>query len=348
MMHVAIVCPYDLGKPGGVQDQVIRLATWLERAGHSATVIGPGSQGPRDAVLVAGTRTVNANAASTPIALNPRVRARINDATANADVVHIHEPLMPTVSLTASRIGDRPTVGTFHADAPPWARKGYAALSPVVRKVLGRLDVVTTVSPVARSAIEGVIEARVIPNGIDVDAYGNGESVPGRVAFLGRDDPRKGLDVLLSAWPDIRADHRDASLHVMGASRDTAIDGVKFLGPVGNDEKYAELAEAEVFVAPNLRGESFGIIVAEGMASGCAVVASGIPAFIHVLGDTGEIVAPGSEEDLARAVVGLLTDEARRSDLARRSRERVAVFDGASVAQQYMAAYEDAVTAHCS
>ena len=347
-MHVAIVCPYDLGKPGGVQDQVIRLAGWLERVGHCATVIGPGTQGPPGAVLVAGTSVVRANAAATPIALDPRVRSRINDAIGTADVVHIHEPLMPTVSLMATRIGDRPTVGTFHADAPPWARKGYATLSPIIRKILGRLDVVTTVSPVARSAIAGVIEARVIPNGIDIDAYGNGDPVPGRVAFLGRDDPRKGLDVLLEAWPEVLGAHDAASLHVMGASRDTEIDGVTFLGPVGNDEKYTELAEAEVFVAPNLRGESFGIIVAEGMASRCAVVASGIPAFLHVLGDSGEIVAPGDSRDLTGAVVRLLADDARRENLARRARDRVAMFDGVRVVDEYIAAYEDAMTAHRS
>ncbi len=347
-MHVAIVCPYDLGKPGGVQDQVIRLAGWLERAGHSSTVIGPGSEGPPGAVLVAGTSVVKANAAATPIAIDPRVRSRINEAIRDADVVHIHEPLMPTVSLTATRIGDRPTVGTFHADAPRWARKGYSSLSPIVRKVLGRLDVVTAVSPVARSAIAGVIDARVISNGIDIDAYGNGDPVPGRVAFLGRDDPRKGLDVLLEAWPEILGAHDAASLHVMGASRDSEMDGVTFLGPVGNDEKYTQLAQAEVFVAPNLRGESFGIIVAEGMASGCAVVASGIPAFLHVLGDSGEIVAPGDSEHLAGAVRRLLVDDPRRRDLARRASERVAMFDGARITDEYIAAYADAVTAHRS
>ena len=347
-MHVAIVCPYDLGKPGGVQDQAIRLAGWLEQAGHSSTVIGPGTEGPPGAVLVAGTSIVKANAARTPIALDPRVRSKINDAVGDADVVHIHEPLMPMVSLTASRIGDRPTVGTFHADAPPWARKGYTALSPIVRKILGRLDVVTTVSPVARSAVGGVLDARIIPNGIDIDAYGKGDHVPGRVAFLGRDDPRKGLDVLLEAWPKVIAAHAGASLHVMGASRDIEIDGVTFLGPVGNEEKYARLAEAEVFVAPNLRGESFGIIVAEAMASGCAVVASGIPAFIYVLGDCGEIVAPGNSRDLAEAVVGLLVDDSRRGDLAGRAGDRVRMFDGTRVAQEYIVAYEDAIAAHRS
>jgi len=347
-VKVALVCPYDLGKPGGVQDQVVRLAGWLEARGHPATIIGPGTQGPRGAVLVGSTSVVPANAASTPIAIDPRVRSRILSAVEGADVVHIHEPLMPVVSLAAARIGDLPTVGTFHADPPQWVRKGYAALSPVVRRILQKLDVVTTVSPVARSAIEPVVAARVIPNGIDVPAYGRADKVAGRVVFLGRDDPRKGLNVLLEAWPAIREAVSGASLRVLGAHRDRPVEGVDFLGRVSEDDKYAELAVAEIFVAPNLRSESFGIIVAEGMASGCAVVASGIPAFVQVLGDAGEIVAPGDVETLSQRVSALLRDPERKRMLSERARDRVQRFDGRRVTDAYIEAYDDAIATHQS
>ncbi|GMR02592.1 MAG: glycosyltransferase family 4 protein [Acidimicrobiia bacterium] len=347
-MKVALVCPYDLGKPGGVQDQVIRLAGWLEARGHPATIIGPGTQGPQGAVLVGSTSVITANAAATPIAIDPRVRSRIFSAVEGADVVHIHEPLMPVVSLAAVRIGGLPTVGTFHADPPRWVRKGYTTLSPFLRRVLRKLDVVTTVSPVANSAIEPVVAARVIPNGIDVPSYGRADKVAGRVVFLGRDDPRKGLDVLLEAWPGVREAVGGASLRVLGARRDRPVEGVDFLGRVSDDDKYAELAEAEVFVAPNLRGESFGIVVAEGMASGCAVVASGIPAFIQVLGDAAEIVAPGDVGALADRVSALLGDPERLRTLSERARRRVQRFDGALVTDAYIEAYNDAIIAHQS
>lgn len=345
-MRIAIVCPYDLGAPGGVQDQVTKLSIWLGDLGHETVVVGPGSKGPPGAVLVGPVKVVSANASATPISVDPKASSRIRDAVDGCDVVHIHEPLMPLVSLSASRISDRPTVGTFHADPPSWARMGYSALAPVLKQVLARIDVLTTVSPVSRSAIEPFADAMVIPNGIDTSAYGGREKIPGRVVFLGRDDPRKGLDVLLAAWPAVFDASPLATLHILGAERETASGGVSFLGRVSEEVKHAELAAAEVFVAPNLGGESFGIIVAEGMASSCAVVASGIPAFLHVLGETGAIIAPGDIDGLSTNVIDLLIDDTKRNDLATAAAARAHRFDGTQVAGQYLAAYEDAIAKH--
>ena len=342
-MKIALVCPYDLGAHGGVQDQVIRLAGWLEGLGHESVIVGPGTTGPQGAVLVGSVRVIKANAASTPITLSPKAVARLKRAVEDVDVIHIHEPLMPMVSVTASRIADTPTVGTFHADPPRWARKGYSALSPLVARVLSNLDVVTTVSPVSRSAIEPFVKARMIPNGIDTAMYTPGIKTAGRVVFLGRDDARKGLDVLLTAWPSIYDAIPTSTLRVMGAEREDPPEGVRYLGRVDEDTKVAELASSEIFVAPNLGGESFGIVVAEGMAAGCAVVASGIPAFLHVLGDAGVIVATGDSHGRARASTDLLGDSAMRSDLGARAIERVSRFDGLNVARAYVAAYGDAM-----
>ncbi len=345
-MKISIVCPYDLGSPGGVQDQVTRLSGWLETLGHTATVIGPGTQGPPGAVLLGPTSIIKANAAATPISIDPRVGSRVRAAVEGSDVVHIHEPLMPAVSLAAARIAELPTVGTFHADPPQWARRGYTMLSPLVRRVLSVVDVMTTVSPIAQSAVDSIVDPRVIPNGIDIAAYGNSDKIRGRVVFLGRDDPRKGLDVLLEAWPVVHAADSGASLRILGADRDDTIEGVEFLGRVDDEQKFAELGSAEIFVAPNLRGESFGIIVAEGMASRCAVVASGIPAFLHVLRNSGEIVAPGDQGGLASRLIALLADPERIRDASRRARVAVERFDGIGVAEAYVEAYSDAIAAH--
>jgi len=345
-VNVALVCPYDLGAPGGVQDQVVRLSRWLEDLGHDSTVIGPGDHGPPGAVLVGEVLVIKANAASTPITMSPRASSRLKAAVADADVIHIHEPLMPMVSAAAARISDKPTVGTFHADPPSWARRGYSALSPVLKRLLARIDVVTTVSPVSRSAIEPFVKARVIPNGIDISSYGIGDKISHRVAFLGRDDRRKGLDVLLDAWSGIHEAVPSATLHVMGADRGDAPRGVTYLGRVGDTTKYAELSAAQIFVAPNLGGESFGITVAEGMAAGCAVVASGIPAFLHVVGEAGEIFAPGDVEGLRDAVIAILRNDEKRTALACDATERVQRFDGAQVAADYLAAYTDAIDKH--
>jgi phosphatidylinositol alpha-mannosyltransferase len=347
-MRVAIVSPYDLGIHGGVQDQAIRLTRWLGELGHDAVLIGPGEEGPEGAVLLGATTMIKANRATAPITVDPRVARRLRSAMGDVDVVHVHEPFMPLVSIAATAIREIPSVGTFHADPPSWARFGYRMGSAVWRRMIRRLDVVTTVSHVAGSAIAPFASARVIPNGIDVDSYGREVKVANRVAFLGRDDERKGLQVLLDAWPSVVERVPDARLHVIGATRDEDVRGVTFLGRVDENTKISELGQAELYCAPNLGGESFGIVIAEGMASGCAVIASAIPAFVSVLGDSGAFVAPGDDASLAACIVDLLIDREKLSTKQRAGLSAVGRFDGASVADRYMAAYEDAVSRHRS
>jgi phosphatidylinositol alpha-mannosyltransferase len=203
-----------------------------------------------------------------------------------------------------------------------------------------RLAAAVAVSPVAGAGVGRITSCREIPNGIDVAAYRpEGPPFVGRVLFLGRDEPRKGLDVLLAAWPRVRGAYPGAELRVVGAHRPEARPGVVYLGRVDEATKRAELQHAAVVCAPNLGGESFGLVVAEAMAAGCAVVASDIPAFRAVLGDAGVLVAPGAAVPLAEAVVRLLDDPesaARLGDAARRAAQR---FDGTAVAAAYLEVY---------
>lgn len=344
-MRIAIVCPYDLGKDGGVQDQAIRLGGWLSTLGHESVLIGPGNEGPDGALLVGTTAVVKANRAATPIGINPLIRRTIREAFESVDVVHIHEPLMPTVSIAATRIGHLPKVGTFHADPPRWVRSTYKGARPLLRRLVNKLDVVTATSPVSASALTGFLSPRIIPNGVDIDLYSGEEKIRGSVVFLGRDDPRKGLDVLLQAWPDVVDRIPWARLTVVGAERPQERQDIRYLGRVSEDEKRAELARSQIYCAPNLGGESFGIVVVEGMASGCAVIASALPAFAHVIGDAGELVAPGDPVGLADRIVAVLADDDRAASLAQAAQVRAKRFDGAAVADQFVAAYEDAITA---
>lgn len=166
------------------------------------------------------------------------------------------------------------------------------------------------------------------------------------MVFLGRDDPRKGLDILLAAWPTVCAEIPGAQLDVVGAERDAAMPGVRFHGRVDETEKRKQLADAAVFCAPNLGGESFGIVLAEAMASRCAVVASGLPSFTHVVGDTGILVKPGDPDGLAGAIVNLLRDPERAATLQRAGAERVRRFDRRSVVDGYLDVYARAMTRH--
>ncbi len=345
-MKVALVCPYDLGRPGGVQDQVAMLARWLANQGHDPVVVGPGTTGPETSVLVGRTVTIPANRSAAPISVDPRVVARVRNAVDGADVVHVHEPFMPAVSLASTLTGGAPMVGTFHADAPSWARRLLKSGRGATRSMARRLDVVTAVSEVARSSVSALPNVRIIPNGLDLTRFAPSVKEAGSVVFVGRDDKRKGLSVLLGAWPAVRELHPSARLRIIGASRDTEIEGVEFLGRVPDETKVAILASSGIAVAPNTGGESFGIVIVEAMASGCAVVASALPAFISVLGATGELVAVGDADGLAERIVALLDDEPRRSSRASAARDRAHLYDIESVGRSYLDAYTDAIAVH--
>lgn len=340
-MRVAIVCPYDLGLPGGVQQQCLELARHLEATGDDAVVVGPGS-GP-GTVNVGSSLSVPANRSRVPLTLDPRCWSRLESATRSAEVVHLHEPFIPLVGWGALRL-HQPTVLTFHADPAGWTRGLYRlAAGPLGRLVEGRP--LTAVSPVAASALpDRWGEPELIPNGIDVGAYrADVTRNPQRVAFLGRDDPRKGLDVLLGAWPAIRRRFPAAELVVMGANRPDPLPGVSFRGRVDDEEKRRLLAGAGVFVAPNLRGESFGIVVAEAMAAGCAVVASDLPAFRHVLDGRGTLVPPGDGTALAEAVQLRLSDPSESERDGRSGRASAGRFDWPRVVAGYRSMYESAL-----
>lgn len=344
-MRVGLVCPYDLGRPGGVQDQVIRLAAWLRDAGHEATVVGPGTDGPHGAVLLGPTTIITANRSTAPVRIDPRMGRAVSRSLAGCDVIHVHEPLMPAVSPAALRVKGPAKVATFHADPPLWVRRLYRTGRVGVRIALRSASVVTATSPVSGSSIDGVVDYRIVPNGIEVADHSTGPKDPYRVAFLGRDDERKGLSTLIDAWPAVRRAIPAATLHVLGADRGRPIDGIAFLGRIDEDTKRRELAAATVFCAPNLGGESFGITVAEAMASSCAVVASSIPAFLYVAGPAALYAEPGDADQLARQVIHALAEPVVAGELGRAALDRVAAFDGASVASAFIRAYEDAIAA---
>ena len=341
-MKVGLVSPYDLGRFGGVQDQVLKLAEWLDDAGHETVVLGPG-QGPPGSVTLGSATVITVNGAAAPIRLDPRIGSLIKQSVADCDVVHIHEPLMPMVGLAAARVRGPALVGTFHADPSAAVRRIYRHGAPILRRMLRPFDAITAVSPVAASAIGSPATATLVPNGLDVGSYRAAPGTPMRVAFLGRDDPRKGLDVLLEAWQVVHRDLPEAELVVAAGDRSEPLPGVRFVGRLGESAKRTFLSEAAVFCAPNLGGESFGIILVEAMASQCAVVGSALPAFAHVMGDAGALVKPGDAAGLAGVLLDLLRHPARVADLQTRGLQRVGRYDKTAVLAGYIAVYEQAI-----
>lgn len=337
-MRIGVVCPYDLGEYGGVQQLTRQLVDRLGQTGDEAILVGP-------------DRTVKlpANRSRVPLSIDPGAFATTRRQLADVEVVHVHEPFIPVVGW-AGLWNHKPVVATFHADPARWTRLLYRLGTLPGRAWLGDA-VVTAVSEVAASALPrrwGPVE--IVPNAIDVPAYRLAiPRDPNRVIFLGRDDPRKGLDVLLAAWPEVRAAHPQAELVVLGVTRPgSPLPGVRFLGRVDEAEKRRSLASSTVHVAPNLGGESFGLVVAEGMAAGCAVVASDIPAFRAVLGASGRLVPPGDVTALAGAVATFLGNPATAIARGEAAADSVGRFDWPKVTESYRRAYESALERHGS
>ncbi|MGA7271487.1 MAG: glycosyltransferase family 4 protein [Acidimicrobiia bacterium] len=343
-MRIGLVCPYDLGRPGGVQQLCRELGNRLVAAGHEALLVGPGDGS--GFVSVGKTLGIRGNRSVVPICLDPRSVSTTRAALEGVDVVHAHEPLIPLVGWAGLGRSSIPTVATFHAHPPGWVRFGYRWGAIVLRRRL-RAVALTAVSQVAASAIPASWgPVTIVPNAIEASSYDR--PVPRnreRVAFLGRDERRKGLDVLLRAWPEVRRLHPSAELIVLGASRPGTTPGVEFLGRVDEDTKRRTLASSAVFAAPHLGGESFGIVVAEAMAAGCAVVASDLDAFRAVLNGAGLLVPPGDSASLATAISGLLSNPTRASALGEMGRHRVQGYDWSSVTGRYIEIYESVVAA---
>jgi phosphatidyl-myo-inositol alpha-mannosyltransferase len=349
-----MVSPYSLTLPGGVQGQILGLARAVRADGHEVRVLGPCDGPPPDAgVTPLGVSLPTAtNGSVAPIA--PDVSAQLRTIRAlrdeDFDVVHLHEPLVPGPTQTALLFKTAPLVGTFHAAGSALAYKWF---SPVVRRVARRLDLRCAVSQdaldVAAAALGGSYE--LVFNAVDPAEFTAGEPWPTKaptVLFLGRHEPRKGLGVLLAAFDDLPGDVR---LWVAGDGPETEAlrraypaDRIEWLGRISDAEKVARLQGADVFCAPSLHGESFGIVLLEAMAAGTPVVASGIDGYARVArqGCDAVLVPPGDAAALGQALASVLGDPRRADELVASGRERAAGFSMARLAGLYEQFYEDA------
>ena len=338
-MRIGLVCPYDLGKPGGVQAQVLGLAAHLDGHSDEALVIGPGLPQGVPGNDLGSAVAIPGNASMVPISLDPRVMSRIRLAAREIDLLHVHEPLMPLVSLAALRVG-KPVVATFHAAPGPWGRGFYGLMGSRLRRMLGpNVARVTAVSKTAAAPLPESLEVEIIPNGVDVSLFTRDvDRHPARVCFLGRDEKRKGLDVLLRAWPLVEAEFESVELVVMGADRGGG--RITWKGPVDDATKAEILTSSAIYVAPNLGGESFGIVLVEALAAGTPVVASDLASFRDVGGGAVRYFATGDSEKLAEILIELLQDVEARDGMSALGRARAAEFDWSRVTGLYRSTYE--------
>ena len=352
-MRVALVSAYDLAVPGGVQGQVLGLARALGAAGHEVVVIAPGIGGAGqtaglDLVTVGRSHLVPANGSRAPVAPTPAAmrRARRAVAASGADVVHVHEPLVPGPALAATCTRDAPVLGTFHRAR---ASTGYIVYGHALARFVHRLDDRVAVSEMAaetlRSAV-GPCEVAILGNAVDLDRFAAAEPAPTTaptVLFVGRIEHRKGLAVLLEAFGGLPGDLR---LRIVGdgpgaaALRRGAADGrLEWLGAVSDEELTRQLAAADVLVAPSLGGESFGVVLLEAMAAGTAVVASDIPGYRLAAGGAADLVPPGDAVALRECVGRLLGDPGERARLVAAGRLVAARHSFTELAAAYAARY---------
>lgn len=355
-MRVALVSPYAWDRPGGVQSHVRGLASALRASGHDVLVVAPrvSQRQASDAELVGRAVPVPANGSVAPIAFGPLAAARLRRALKefSPDVVHVHEPLVPSLSLLATIATAAPAVGTFHASAP--SSFGYRAARPILDRVAARLAARTAVSDAARDLAARYFpgDYALTPNGVDSARFaaaapldlGDGR----KVLFLSRIERRKGLQVLVQAMALLGT---PATLIVAGTGpeerrcrRLAATLGVdaRFIGEVSEEDKARVYRSADVYCAPGLGGESFGIVLVEAMAAGAPVVCSDLPGFRDAIGDAALTVPPGDPGRLAGTLDEVLTDEGTARRLSKKGSGRAQSFDWRRLVTNVELIYEKA------
>ena len=360
-MRVGLVCPYSWDAPGGVRSHVHDLALALMAHGHDVSVLAPADDpAALPEWVVDGGRPVavpyNGSVARLNFGLKAARTVRRWIREGEFDVLHVHEPVAPGLSLLACWSARGPMVATWHSSntRSRILSAGYAIAQTAMEKLSGRIAVSEDARRTLVSHVGG--DAVLIPNGVRIAPYAAGEPMPDvtcpSVLFLGRiDEPRKGLQVLIDALPDLVAAVPDVRVLVAGpgdiddrlaelgpelASRLT------LLGRVSDEDKIRALRSVDLYIAPHTGGESFGIVLIEAMAAQTAVVASDLPAFRRVLqdGECGALFETGDAHALAREAARLLNDEALRASYAQAGWRRVQDFDWDHVVDDVIAVYD--------
>ncbi len=352
-LRIGIICPYSLTVPGGVQMQVLGLARALNRSGHPTRVLAPCDGPPPDPNVtpLGNSLPTIANGSIAPVAPDASCQLRAVRAMRDEsfDVIHLHEPLAPGPTMTALLLRPAPLLGTFHAAGGSLA---YDLLPRATRFLADRLDYRAAVSPdardMARNALGGTYD--LLYNAVEMAPYRAAmpASVEGpTILFIGRHEPRKGLSVLLEAFRKLPSSFR---LQIAGSGSETDAlraassddDRIEWLGTVSEGEKIARLKGADVFCAPSLRGESFGIVLIEAMAAGTAVVASDLAGYRNAVRPDRDalLVTPGNSEKLAQALSRVLSNPHESARLVAEGHKRAESFSMLKLAAEYLQRYE--------
>ena len=370
-MKVGIVVPYSWSFWGGVPDHAHHQALALRKLGvETRTLMGndpPGQftrvlhprsgrhgEPPSDVIPVGRSVIVPANGALPNIILSPRSFLRVKQALERErfDVVHLHEPMTPIPCVATLALADAPCVTTHHASGHlGWMRAATPVWGFLMDRVVKRIAVSTQARDSAARYLPG--EYEIIPNGVLIPEQADPSGRDNRVVFIGRHDPRKGMEVVLRAWPQVHA-RTGAHLRVVGADplrvrlalaqHRLSGEGIDALGPIDDDALTHELLTAKALAAPSLGGESFGMVLTRAFACAAPAGASDIPGYREVIHDgvDGLLAPPSDHEAVASAIARVLRESTLARELSRAGRERAREFSWDVVTPRIEAVYERA------
>jgi phosphatidylinositol alpha-mannosyltransferase len=366
-VKIALVSPYDYPYPGGVTNHVRHLHREFTDLGHDVRIMAPSSnrnleREEEDVYRIGNVRRIPANGSIARITLSFRLARRVREVLVSEqfDVIHAHEPLMPSLPPTVLKYSEAVNIGTFHAYRGSYY--GYFYGRPVLRHAFRKLDGRIAVSRSAKRFVRQYFMApyRIIPNGVELARFDRARVTPlpqfqdGRpnILFVGRPEKRKGVGYLLRAYPLVKAEFPDARFIIVGAGdwedspyrayieRHNMRD-IVVVGRVSEADLPRYYRSADVLCSPATQGESFGIVLLEGMASGLPIVASDIEGYRQVVSDEQEamLVPPRNERALAGALCSLLQDAELRAMMGERGVRTAAEYSWQSVAEQVLDFY---------
>lgn len=361
-LRIGICAPYDLGRPGGVNSHIRAQARALRRLGHDVSIFGVSSAPSIDGeISLGGCVSLTIGGTETGFGLDPRSWRRLAKVFQGGrpfDVVHVHEPLMPLVPWLVLFQARAPVVATFHTHREE-GHRWYARYGWLGTRFMRRVHVRLAVSDAARRTVARYFPGQyeIVPNGIDVERFQRPAARPREmpanrrsVLFVGRLEPRKGVDCLIRAMAAVQRLVPDVQLVVVGEgperlrldadARDARV-AVAFAGRVPDEALPAYYQAADVVCSPALGGESFGIVLLEAMAAARPIVATEIAGYAELLDGSGccRLVDAGSHSALAREITALVGDARLSRAMGERGAAFVRAFDWTAIARRLESIY---------
>ena len=349
-MKVGMVCPYDWSYPGGVRSHIEGLSAALERKGVEVQILAPASR--KEPGIFAAGRTIGIpyNGSVARLCLSPQANRRVRKRLAQQDIdlLHIHEPFSPSVSMLALHHAGVPVVATFHASQV--RSRAYATAKPFLDLLMEKITARIAVSRASLALVSHYFpgEYRNIPNGIQRARFADAEPARGVadgkpfVLFVGRPEPRKGLNVAVKAVEKVRESY-PVELVAVGPRPNDVPSWVTALGPVANEALPGIYRAASVFCAPSISGESFGIVLVEAAAAGVPVVCSDLPGYVEAAAGAALHAPVGDANATASMILSVLTDADRAARMIARGRTRAWQLDWDVLSDEILEVYQAAL-----